>query len=435
MKTFRRFARGAVTALALAGLVATARAGDVRTPNAFLDGATPTFVVGTRGDARSDRAIVAQARLMRELRFPVSPVVGDTAVAIDRGPAAWPAHAVLYGGRDVNAVVRALSAWLPFTVDAGRLEIAGHRYEGDEYRLLAFVPGRAATGDAPGWPDFLLYAGTGSPGIAEINAIRHGGDGFLVADRFGPLLRGEWADSAGVRLPRVTANARRVDWIATPLAGTHVIVHRVRGLAAGTRGAAQDSAVAWGVARAETALAAPFAKPLLVYVYPDRGSKRMLTGDGGDGRADVATRSLHVVAADSGLRELVTHEAVHVLATDVAGPAGSSAMGEGLAVWAADRHGGYTLKAWSAQLQPPPGGGLGLMGREFARLSPDVAYPLAGLFVKGAIDTVGLRAFLAHLYGADSREWAAACRAAGTTPAALDEAFRRQFWSHRSFGR
>lgn len=85
---------------------------------------------------------------------------------------------------------------------------------GDEYRLIALVPARSADQDGPGYPEFLLYAGNGSPGVAEINGVRHGGESILVADAFGRLLTGSWQKtSSGTMVPVFPGpRARRIAW-------------------------------------------------------------------------------------------------------------------------------------------------------------------------------------------------------------------------------
>src|SRR5688572_2576793 len=273
----------------------------VETPNAFFARGTPTFVAGTTGDERCDRVIAAQVELVRGHLFPGAAVVTDGAV----GPE-WPANPVVYGGAHVNALVAALAPELPLSVDEGIVAIGGERFEGQEYRLIAFVP-RAAS-----HPDFLLYAGAAAPGVEEINAVPHGGDGFVVADRFGALVRGAWVrDEAGAWRARLGPRARRIEWRASTPDATRLRVLRPAMLAPGERDGAEDVAIARGLARAEE-LGLGLGAALETYVYPDRRSKGSLCGNSGDGHADAISRTVHVIACDASergpLENLVAHE-------------------------------------------------------------------------------------------------------------------------------
>lgn len=78
------------------------------TPSDFFKRGTPTFVVGTAGDDHADRAIKAQAAMIRDLLFPAAKIIDDSAVNVAKGPAAWPANPILYGGPHVNHVLAKL---------------------------------------------------------------------------------------------------------------------------------------------------------------------------------------------------------------------------------------------------------------------------------------------------------------------------------------
>lgn len=99
-----------VSLLLLPVLALSGSAGQsVETPNAFFARGTPTFIVGTAGDERCDRAVAAQVELVRAQLFPGAAVVTDEAVGH-----AWPANPVVYGGAHVNVLVAALAPELPF---------------------------------------------------------------------------------------------------------------------------------------------------------------------------------------------------------------------------------------------------------------------------------------------------------------------------------
>lgn len=388
------------------------------TPNSFFARGTPTFVVGTAGDERCDRAIRGQVDLMRELGFKSAPIVEDVKVAD-----IWPANPILYGGAHVNALVRSLASDLPFVVDTGRIEIGGQTFEGDEYRLIAFVPATAKH------PDFLLYAGAASPGVEEINAVRHGDDGFVVCDRFGVLVRGGWTrDEVGAWRASLGAHERRLEWRASSPDERRVRVLRPAIVKRSETEVAEDAAIMRGLARTERQLGLELGAPLEVHVYPDRGSIRSLTGQAADGHADPISRTLHVIAFDAAeggpLEHLVSHEATHVLVPAKIGPAGSPLLGEGLAVWVSGKYGGKSLDEWQRALARPIDSVEELLGPGFRALPEATSYPLAGLFVATLVDAVGRENVLRELYGAGASHWSAACARAGTSAAHVSEAFK-----------
>lgn len=390
---------------------------DPRTPNAFLARGTPTFVRGTKGDDRSDGMIAGQVRLIRDMLFPGAPIETDSSIDLTRGAEGWPANPVLYGGDHVNRVVAEIEDGMPVAVGWGRLEVGDMKFEGDEYRLIAFVPART---QAPAHPDFLLYAGSGTPGVEEINSVSHGGDGFLVIDRFGPLVRGSWTvDADGTPTAKVTKHERRVPWRTTPTATAGFAVHRPELVPPSPAEDAQDAAVERGILRAEKALIAG-AQGCHVYVYPDRRSKLSLTANGGDGHADVCSQSLHVLAVDSAeggaLESLVAHEITHVISCKYRGVPASPFLGEGLAVWASGVYAGRTLAQWIPQLPADPPPLAELFGAGFRKLPEQQAYPLAGVFVSSAIAQMGLLKFY-RLYDLPLAEW-------GGDAEKLDAAFR-----------
>ena len=428
---------GKIGLAALLGLHTVAALASPGTPNGFLAGGTPTFIVGTAGDERSDRAIAAQVELIRGLLFPGARVVPDTSVDVDAGPAAWPPRPILYGGAHVNHLVRALAPSLPLLVDRGKLALGARTFDGEDYFLIAVVPGRPAGGGRGGYPEFLLYAGTGTPGVAEINAVSHGAEPILVADVFGRLAAGRWVPAAsGETTAELGPAARRIAWRAVEraLAGApgsgeaRVRFLFPRQLPAAAHEEPAIAASLRGLATVVSKLQIGSPASVSVYVYPDRGSKRSLTGNAGDGHAVAAARSLHVIATGGSggelgaLEGLMAHEGTHVLAHEAWGPAGSSFLGEGLAVWAAGRYGGTSLVDWRARLAPPASIAE-LLGASFRRTPEARSYPLAGLFIEVAVAAVGLNHLRDHLYGATAEGWDQACRSAGTTPAALQEAF------------
>lgn len=401
-----------------AGSLAT---GDAATPNAFFARGKPTFVVGTLGDEKCDRAVAAQVRLIRELVFHDAPMVDDAQVGRE-----WPANPILYGGAHVNALVKSLATSLPFVVDAGRVEIGGERFVGDEFRLIAFVPADASPEHAH--PDFLLYAGAATPGVEEINAVSHGAEGFVVCDRFGPLVRGDWvAGESGTWKAELGPRERRIEWRESSPDAKRVRVRRPKMIAVvdGERG--EDAAIERGLARAEKQLGVVLGLPLDVHVYPDRGSKQSLTRNGGEGHADAISCSLHVLAVDASvggaLENLVCHEATHVLAAKRLGSAGSPLLGEGLAVWTSGRYVGKSLAEWKSALPKERPSLEELMGPKFRVLPENVAYPLGGILVETLVQEVGRERMLATLYGATPSEWRDACERAKTTAERVDHAF------------
>ncbi|MBK9031059.1 MAG: hypothetical protein IPL61_06945 [Myxococcales bacterium] len=392
------------------------------TPDELLARGTPTLVVGTLGDDAADRAIVLQAERVREL-FAGAAIVPDTSIDLAAGPSGWPPNPILYGGAQVNAVVAALGDELPLHVDAERIVVGGETYAGVGERVIAVVPADATH------PAFLLYAGTGTPGVAEINSIRHGGEPLLLADVHGRLQTGTWVRGAdGEVTATLAARARRIAWrtVDRAVAGATVRVAFPAQLAAAPDEAAVVDAIARGSARAAERLQVAAPPAMTIYVYPDRRSKETLTGDPGDGHAVASGAALHVIrfdpAPDGGLERLVTHEATHAITGQLWGPAGSGLIGEGIAVWASGQYGGRALADWQhTRGDRPPVAALLPMKAFRARPEADT-YPLGGLLVTIAVERVGLDAVRDHLFGATAETWADACRTAGTTAEALDAA-------------
>lgn len=381
------------------------------TPRTFFAAGTPTFVVGTAGDERVDRAIAGQAELLRSMVFPTAELVADTAV----DPAAWPARPLIYGGPHVNTLLAKLT--LPFSLAAGKLSIGGETFDGDGYALIAVVP---AQGNVP---ELLLYAGTGTPGIEEINSSTFGrADApIVIGDAFGPLVTGTWDRGADGTLRAVLgARARRVNWRATEQTVANVAVtYRFWDGAPAAGDAAPIAEASRGIATVMSKLSIDARPAMTVYVHPDQRSKAALTGNGGDGHAVPLARTLHVWNTP-GLDALVAHEATHVILPQVWGHAGSALLGEGVAVWVAGQYGGTPF----ASFRPAATATIAdLLGAGFRKLPEGTSYPLAAIFVDVAIQAVGLAGVREHLYGASPATWADACKRAGTTAEALEAAF------------
>jgi hypothetical protein len=396
----------------------------------------PTFVVGTGGDERADRAIRAQVDLIRALVFPTAPVVTDASIAAERGPGAWPPRPILYGGPHVNTLLERLAPGLPLAMSVGRLAIGEQVFEGDQYRLIAVIPARAASaGAGPAYPEFLLYAGTADPGVAEINAIHHGAEPILVADEFGRLRTGTWEDAASPRVRAVFTGgpAPRIAWRRV---GENVNPDGAGGedlarcfFAGDTPPAGNERALAaacqHGVERArrKLELAERPRIPITFYIHDTRARKRALTGDGGDGHAVVASRVVHLVRGDAGaLEHLAAHEGTHVLCYEAWGPAGTPLLGEGVAVWASGSYGGAALDEWQRRRAGEKPAVAPLLGRTFRAEPENRVYPLAGLFVEACVRTVGLDRLRDCLYGATAPTWDAQCARAGSSAQELEKA-------------
>lgn len=391
------------------------------TPDQLYARGAPTFVVGTLGDDKADRAILGQAQFISEL-FPGSKIVPDTSIDVAAGPSGWPANPVLYGGSHMNAVVAALGAALPVSVTAERIEVGGEIFLGVGARVLTVVPAGAKN------PDFVLYAGTGTPGI-EVARIRHGWEPLLIGDLHGRLQSGTWVRGPdGTVTAKLASPARRVPWriIERPVAGVTMRVAFVEQLAAAPDEAAVVDAVIRGVTRAATKLAVTAPPRITVYVYPDHRSKETLTGDKGDGHAMASGAALHVVRYDpapgGGFENLVAHEFTHSITGQLWGPAGTVLVGEGVAVWASGQYGGRSLADWQKKLTSRPSIVSLLPMKAFSSKPEPETYPFGGILVAAAVDLVGLAAVRDHLYEATPGTWADACKAAGTTAEALDAA-------------
>jgi hypothetical protein len=381
------------------------------TINEFFARGTPTFVLGTAGDPRSDRAIAGQVELVRGLFFTTATVVNDGAIDIDAGPSAWPNNPVVYGGPQVNSLIAALE--LPFELGPGRLRIGDRALEGDGYQLIAVVPA------GPRNPEFLLYAGTGTPGIAEINAVPHGPEPLLIIDAFGRLASGRWVEQE----LELGDWAPRIEWRSHELARARISFPKQ--LEPDADELEIVDAVSRGIATAIDRLGVGGPLSVDVYVYPDLRSKQSLTGSPSDGHATPMARALHLLRFDptpgGALEQLVVHEATHLLTHERWGPAGTPLLGEGVAVYIAGQYGGVALEQWAERLEAAPPI-TELLGPGFRSRPEAEVYPIAGLLVAAAVELVGIEQVREHLYGATAPTWADACERAGASADAIERA-------------
>lgn len=409
---------------------AGARGEEPRTIGELLRRGTPTFVLGTGGGVRSERAVRAQVDFVRDLLFPNAHLLADTALDVTAGPEVWPEVAVLYGGEHLNAALRALGPGLPLRVQRGRVEVAGERFEGEEFRVVALLPAEGPRAGAPAHPAFALYAGAGDPGIEEINALADRGMGFVVGDRFGALAWGRFVqEKGGLWRGEVVGRAERPRWRVVEVKRPRVARElRVRFLA-DSEGSQDEHAVASacarGVARALARLGLPPSEVSLpeVHVYPSREAKRSLTGNGGDGHSDSISATLHLLAVDPAeggvLEGLVAHEATHVIVARAVGTPGTAALGEGLAVWVAGEYGGRSLQSWASRRFRRAPQLADFLGLGFRRTPERESYPLAGLLVGRLVDEIGIERLLAELYPATRERMPDACERAGLARDAL----------------
>lgn len=395
------------------------------TPNTFYAGGTPTFIVGTSGDEPASRGIALQVELIRGMLFPQAKVVTDSSVDVSGGAAAWPKNPVVYGGAHVSSIVRALS--LPVVIEEDRIRLGSETFEGEGLRFIGVIPARSGGSGEIGHPAFMLYAGTGPLGTAEINAVTHGTSPWLIADAFGVLATGRWTHEGGKVVPRFDERrGHRIRWrdVTRELAGSAaksaVTFRFPEKLDPAPDEAALIDAGMRGLRRAvdKLEIAAPTA--MQFYVYPDPRSKKSITGDMGNGHAVASSRSLHVIRADAGdgFEQLVAHEGTHVLTAYAWGPAATPLIGEGVAVWVSGYYAGTSLTEWKSKLGPRHTVER-LLG-DFRKLPENETYPLAGLLVAAAVESAGLAGVREHLYPALPSAWTDACLKAGTTAEALE---------------
>jgi hypothetical protein len=339
----------------------------------------------------------------------------------------------------VNRVLAALAPTLPFHLKEGKLVLGDQVFEGDAFQLIAVVPARAPDEEGPGYPEFLLYAGTGMPGIANANGVHHGGEPLLVVDTFGRYLTGTWKrDEDGIVIPHCPdPPAPRIEWrkIVKKLQSAGegktatVIIHFPSMLPANDYESRLSDACMRGLERCVTRLEIEDPVDVNIYFYPDRKSKASMTGSRGDGQAHVGFRCMHLMPFDPAeggpLEGLVMHEGAHLLSYEPWGAPGSALMGEGLAVWVADGYGGKKLSEWKRLYHQETPSTASLMTKDFFRQAERETYPMAGIFMETLVEKVGLEKTREHLYGATALDWEKACKAAGTSPQALDKAFYR----------
>lgn len=397
-----------------------------RTPNDLYASGTPTFIAGTLGDDHEDRVIRGQIEMVRGALFPSAKVVDDTTIDVKQGRAAWPTTPVLYGGPQHNAVVAALAAELPFRMTSDSLEIDGHTLKGAGTQLITLVP---EGGIALPHPSFMLYAGTGPEGVAEINGMPHGESEIAIYDAFDSIAGGSWQRSATGFTPQLNwAPPRR------SFDDEHIDLPRARGPAKVTistvPGAEYDElpakreAVLRGVATSLKKLDIAIPTEVRVVIYPNAAVKKALTHSAGNGHAVAAARTLHVLAFDAKpLERLIAHESTHVFTQQAWAPPGTVMLGEGLAVWVSGQYGGVELADWKQKLtkRPPL---TSLLGGKFRQLPEQETYPVAGLVTGAIIDRVGLAKLRETMWPATPESWQAACARAGLTTEELEKATR-----------
>ncbi len=383
-------------------------------PSGFFKKA-PTYIVGTTGDDIADRVVANQAELIRSAFTPDAKTMRDLEVG-----SAWPANPIVYGGAHINAAIAAIAKDLPFEITANKLTIGSQTFEGDGFALLTVVPARAGR-----YPEFMLYAGTGAPGVAGINANFSKSDApIIIVDAFGPLITGTWSIGPdGIATAQLGKPGRRVAWRESKreIKGATVTFKLYAPLA--DRDAPMIDQAEAGIATALAKLApARTDRPIAftVVIHPDKRSKATLTGNSGDGHAVGFANTLHVFAYD-GLAYLVTHEATHSILILNWPPAGSSLLGEGIAVWTTGGYNGTALGSFKGKVKARSIKEL-LDSKVFRSLPEAETYPIGGTLLEVAIAKVGLVKVRDYLFGATVATWDDACKAAGTTAAELDAA-------------
>ena len=398
----------------------------VQSPNDYFAEGAPTFVVGTVGSDACTRANRGQARFLVGTFFPNAKVVDD--VQVD--PGAWPEHAVLYGAPHCHGLLEDVA--LPFSMSAHSLLLGGRTFDGPAVQLVTVVPAREGEG---GHPAFLLYAGTGDDGTAEINALGATDRVIAVGDAHGLRTTGTWArDEEGRVVAELGKDARRVEWrtreteVEAPAGKVTVVANFVAFLDPTANEDEVIAAVERGVGTLVSRGGLQGPARFDVFVYPDVRSKQSLTGKAGDGHAAPAAHALHIVADDArlpSLESLVAHEATHVLLRAQWGAPGTALWGEGIAVWIAGQYAGIKIADLPAKTTMRPVADL--LGKGFFEVPEADRYAYGALLADVAIEAVGLEKAISHLYAATPGTWHSACEAAGTTADALESVLRRRF--------
>ncbi|MDX2090402.1 MAG: hypothetical protein SFX73_21270 [Kofleriaceae bacterium] len=391
------------------------------TPRGFWNRGVPTFIVGTTGDDASDREIVGQVDLVRAQLLPNVKRIADTEIETTMGAAAWPTNPIVYGGAHVNSAIAAISSDLPFTITAGKITIGDRILEGEGLALITVIPARAGK-----FPDILLFAGTGTPGVREINSpqVVRVDAPIVIADAFGPLVVGAWKVEGDRVTPQLEKQSRRVDWRETKKTVADVdVAFRFYDKADAAADQPAIDAATRGIETVMRKLGEAKNLSIAVYVHPDQKSKQTLTGNGGAGHAIAFAKTLHVFnmpRADA-LEALVAHEGTHVITPQMWPSPGSPLFGEGLAVWVA---GGYAETPLAELRKTTKGQGTvkELLGPKFRQIREQESYPIGGILVEILVEKVGLANIRDHLYGATAATWDDACKRAGTNAAAIDDA-------------
>lgn len=253
-------------------------------------------------------------------------------------------------GTGEHPLLQELAGDLPVWFEPGRFTFGGYRWEERGH-------GIALTHPSP-WDDarLLVFAGNTIDGAQAPFTVYTGAeDVVVVRGRGQDQIRGDLChDGVPWTFKRAWVEDTRADWDAF-LAGRddvrtdlHVYTYEPDGDFA----ADVDWMPAWQDERYLAAVAAlevePLEFPVVHHLYDTRADKERMTGEAGNAHANALNAEVHALYGE-GVYAVGAHEDVHVLAWHQIGDAGSTLLGEGLAVMVDDSWSGAPLADWAAQ--------------------------------------------------------------------------------------
>ncbi|MCB9670164.1 MAG: hypothetical protein H6734_11875 [Alphaproteobacteria bacterium] len=256
----------------------------------------------------------------------------------------------IVGGSDANPLLIELQGHLPVWFEPGRFTFGGYRWDAVGHGVGLVHPSPWAPGQ-----HLLVFGGNTVHGAASLFSIPTGSLDHYVTRGSMLQLEGRLCreDDAlwGYREPRATD--LRADWDAfadgllSQSTAMHVFHYR-----AGSRFSNDPSVADWQEDRLAEAIALLELEPpehrIHWYLYEDNAEKADVTGDGGNGHANVSAFEVHAVHGPA-LSAMGAHEDVHVLQYEQLGRTSWAVLGEGMAVMTDGRWQGTPLRDWGAE--------------------------------------------------------------------------------------
>ena len=371
----------------------------VRAQGGFDDWYDTRRAVLVYGDSAEDEALAQEVYGWYGDAVPIFDMVAASALTEeDRSR-----NLFVLGTPATNSLFAEMNGALPVYFEDGSFLFGGHRYAEPSNGIALIHPSPFAADRM-----VLLYGGNSLDGAYTLFTIwtgRHDyettrGQGLLIQE--GDLCRSglPWTFYAEYAEDNFGAWEEWVAGLASTASAHHVFHY----LPDSEFAADVDWMPAWQEERYDDILEAldvdALEDPIQTYLYPDNATKGEVTGDDGNGHANVQNLEVHEVYGD-GVYAVGAHEDTHVVAYHRIGQANSTLMGEGLAVMVDRTWWGEDLDHWASTYadagEIPP---LRELVDDFWSYDEGTTYPLAGHFVAFLVDGWGIDA-LKRLYVAE----------------------------------